>query len=129
LATIFAAGPASDVTVAVTGEILATVIVKEFVPGVLPRVHSPTEVGPLADTVGELLNVPPPTDTTTVTLTPAIALPFWSFTTNVGLVGSATPAAALLGGAVTNSTDVGTRGAEVSWHAYKVRTQERKRSE
>ena len=110
-------------TITVRGAIFATVIVSEFVPVVGPSVHWPTEVGPLADVVGALIRLPPPWDTTTVTLTPDMTFPFWSLTTNVGLVASVAPAGPLVGGAVTSSTEVGTgAGAEESWHAYKVST-------
>jgi hypothetical protein len=127
-----AAAPATDATVTVTDETPATVIVKELAAIASPRVHLPTDVGPLADTVGAFASVPPPALTVTLTATPAMTFPFWSLTMNVGLVGRATPAAALAGGAETTSIEVATgRGPDESPppHAPTIRTQVRKTSE
>jgi hypothetical protein len=109
-ATILAAAPASDVTVIVTDGTPATVIVKVLDAIAPPRVQLPTDVGPRADTVAAFASVPPPAVTVTLTATPAMTFPFWSLTTNVGLVGRATPAVALAGGAETISIEVATGG-------------------
>src|ERR1019366_7827178 len=95
---ICVAVPAVPVAVNVTGDPGSPVDVAAivFVPGAVPRVQLPTAAMPVAVVVGAgRVTAPPPEAPANVTLTPATALPFASFTITLGAVATAEPAAAL----------------------------------